>query len=89
MRCKRLTFVYYYNNPIELPIQLARFLNRKKNIDNIYNNSQNIHNSNIQLCVKDSIDHITCRQDLPKYNKEILVQMMILLIVLIFILYYY
>ena len=36
----------------------------------IYNDGQNIHNSNIQLSVKESIDKITTRIDLETYNKD-------------------
>ena len=35
---------------------------------NIYTDTQNVHNSTIQLCVRDSINHITTRTDLKKYN---------------------
>ena len=59
-------------NEIELSLQMARFINRIKNSSikeiNVYNDSQNIHNSNIQLSVKDSIHRITTRKDVKKYN---------------------
>ena len=35
---------------------------------NIYNDTQNVHNYAIQLCVRDSINRITTRSDLKKYN---------------------
>jgi hypothetical protein len=50
---------------------MARFIDR---IDisyeelNVYNDTQNVHNSTIQLCVRDSINNITTRPDLQKYN---------------------
>ena len=34
----------------------------------VYNDTQNVHNSNIQLCISDSINKITTRTDLKKYN---------------------
>ena len=60
------------NNEIELSLQMARFINRINNSSinqiNVYNDSQNIHNSNIQESIKDSINRITTRTDLKKYN---------------------
>jgi len=50
---------------------MARFLRRliikNENKLNVYNDSQNIHNTTIQLSVKHSINAITSRTDLPKY----------------------
>jgi Leucine-rich repeat (LRR) protein len=62
----------YQNNMIEMSLQLARFIDRmdtsfNKKL-NVYNDTQNVHNSTIQLCVRDSINHITTRTDLKKYN---------------------
>ena len=63
----------YHNNEIELSLQIARFIHRidtsfnKKKL-NVYNDTQNAHNSTIQLCVRDSINRITTRTDLKKYN---------------------
>jgi len=61
----------YDNNEIELSLQIARFIHRMKtstNKLNIYNDTQNAHNSTIQLCVRDSINRITTRTDLKKYD---------------------
>ena len=35
---------------------------------NVYNDTQNVHNYAIQLCLRDSINLITTRSDLKKYN---------------------
>ena len=61
----------YDNNRIELSLQMARFIDRMKtstNKLNVYNDTQNAHNSTIQLCVRDSINRITTRTDLKKYD---------------------
>jgi Leucine-rich repeat (LRR) protein len=62
----------YDNNRIELSLQMARFIDRMKTYStnklNVYNDTQNAHNSTIQLCVRDSINLITTRTDLKKYN---------------------
>ena len=62
----------YDNNRIELSLQMARFIDRITNLSinklNIYTDTQNAHNSTIQLCVRDSINLITTRTDLKKYN---------------------
>jgi hypothetical protein len=60
----------YYNNMIEMSLQMARFIDRIDNIShlNIYTDNQNVHNSTIQLSVRDSINCITTRPDLQKYD---------------------
>jgi hypothetical protein len=64
----------YDNNEIELSLQIARFIDRIKNNTfskielAVYNDTQNAHNSTIQLCVRDSINRITTRTDLKKYD---------------------
>ena len=61
-------------NEIELSLQIARFIDRIKNNTfskielAVYNDTQNAHNSTIQLSVRDSINLITTRTDLKKYN---------------------
>ena len=64
----------YANNRIELSVQLARFIdrinNRENNLINVYNDRQNVHNSTIQLTVRESINQLTLRTDVPKYNIE-------------------
>ena len=52
---------------------MARFLDRITNLSNlsklnIYTDTQNVHDSTIQLSVRDSINRITTRPDLQKYN---------------------
>jgi hypothetical protein len=57
-----------------MSLQMARFIDRIKNkikSNNeiaVYTDTQNAHNSTIQLCVRDSINNITTRPDLQKYN---------------------
>ena len=63
----------YQNNAIELSLQMARFLDRITNLSNlsklnIYTDTQNVHDSTIQLSIRDSINRITTRPDLQKYN---------------------
>jgi len=62
----------YNNNEIELSLQMARFLDGIINLSinnlNIYTNTQNVHDSTIQLSVRDSINRITTRPDLQKYD---------------------
>ena len=82
---RHLQAIDYANNEIELSPQIARFVhrmqnrnrNRNRNLNsnslNVYNDGQNIHNVNIQVSVKDSINNITIRTDLPKFNQEKLI----------------
>mgnify|MGYP006427722019 CR=1 FL=1 len=75
INCRNLRKIKYEDNPIDnLPLQLTRFINRLRqaNINrlNIYNDTQNVHNSNIQLSIKESIEKISLRTDIPKYNKD-------------------
>ena len=82
MNLRQLYNISYYENEIDnIPIQLLRFINNRNNNNinelNIYNDSQNIHDSSIQLSVKESIDRITIRTDLQKYNKDNLLEYII------------
>jgi len=74
---RHLQKINYVNNEIELSPQIARFIHRMQNRNlnnlNVYNDTQNIHNVNIQVSVKDSINNITTRTDLPKFNQEKLI----------------
>ena len=78
--CNLQTFCYA-NNRIELSVQFARFIdrinNRESNLINVYNDGQNVHNSTIQLTVRESINQITLRTDVPKYNIEQLFDLII------------
>jgi Leucine-rich repeat (LRR) protein len=49
--------IYYDNNPIEyIPPPLRRFLNQQKNVTTgVYNDTQNVHDHNIQESIKNSI----------------------------------
>ena len=55
-----------------------RFINRLEQYNtkdlNVYNDNQNIHNSSIQLSVKDSINNLTTRKDISQYNKDLLIK---------------
>jgi len=76
---RHLQEITFENNEIELSPQIARFIHRiqNRNINSnkisVYNDTQNIHNVNIQVSVKDSINNITTRTDLPKFNQENLI----------------
>jgi Leucine-rich repeat (LRR) protein len=49
----------YSNNPITyIPPNINRILNRIKNHQNIYKDQQNVHNHEIQNCIKQSINNI-------------------------------
>ncbi len=65
---RRLEYIDYHGNPIEIPtIQIQRMLNRiSTNGDSsIYNDSQNVHDTEIQRTVCESIQSLL--KD-PKYN---------------------
>ncbi len=54
-----LNKIYYSNNPIEyVPPNLLRIINRQKQSQDIYNDTQSVHNHNIQQCLKDSINYL-------------------------------
>ena len=54
-----LQLLYYSNNQIEYtPPNIVRRLDRIMNGQNIYNDSENVHNHNIQECVRKSIQNI-------------------------------
>jgi len=73
MTLTRLRYIDSSNNPLELSPQIARFINRinygQTNQFNVYADGQNVHDSNIQLCIKDSINALTTRSDIGSYNK--------------------
>jgi Leucine-rich repeat (LRR) protein len=82
MNCRNLRWFHYSDNEIDnLPIQLMRFINRirqtRTNELNIYNDGQNVHNSNIQLSIKQSIENITTRKDLPEFDKDKLISIIV------------
>jgi len=78
---RNLQALEYSNNPIELSPQLARFINRINNGSinnlNVYGDTQNVHNASIQETIKDSINRLTTRSDLSKYNKEYLMKLIL------------
>ena len=54
---QHLTKIIYYNNPIEfIAPNLLRAINRTK--QNVYTDGQNVHNHNIQECIRKSIQNI-------------------------------
>ncbi len=57
--CRNLENFHYSNNEIEhIPPDITRFLNRLHNGQNIYSDTQSVHNHNIQNCIKKSIQNI-------------------------------
>ncbi len=74
-------------NNIKLSPQIERFLrnvenkfyiNHQINIRNnlsVYDDMQNVHNNSIQTSFKDSINNMTIRTDIPKYNIDDLIKM--------------
>jgi Leucine-rich repeat (LRR) protein len=59
-RCIHLGDFTYSNNAIEyIPPQVTRFLKRKKFVQKVYNDTQSVHNHNIQECISNSIIYIT------------------------------
>ena len=73
---RNLRIIDYSENEIELSPQLARFINRIRSGSvtkiNVYGDNQNVHNSSIQSSVRDSINRLTTRTDVPKFDTEIL-----------------
>ena len=69
---RNLNYFHYSNNPIENLLNpiIHRFLNRlNKQIDNIFNDTQNVHSSSIQQSIKDSIFNLLKPIKTPyKYN---------------------
>ncbi len=58
-RLPRLNYICYHNNPIEyIPPNLLRIINRQKQGQDIYNDTQSVHNHHIQQCLKDSINYL-------------------------------
>ena len=72
---------YENNNIIDIPLQITRFINRISNNSiqklYIYNDEENVHNTTIQKAFVDSINNITTRQDVEKYDKIKLVNYII------------
>jgi Leucine-rich repeat (LRR) protein len=55
----RLSHFNYSNNPITyIPPNINRILTRIKNHQNIYTDQQNVHNHDIQNCIRQSINNI-------------------------------
>lgn len=85
MNWPSIRMIHIMQNPIDLSPQIARFLtnlsNKYNNIYNnelfVYNDKQNVHNSHIQSSIKESIENITTRTDLDKFNHEKCIDMII------------
>lgn len=79
LNCRQMKTIYYSNNPMDINMspQILRFINKINNAThnqlNIYNDNQNIHNTSIQLSVKQSINNVTTRTDLPKFDHSVLI----------------
>merc|ERR1712023_529254 len=66
-----LTDFDYWNNEIDyIPPNVQRWLGRFQQQQNaqIHQDSQNVHNRQIQQCIKDSINKIINATDRPKYQ---------------------
>ena len=76
MNWRNLWKIDYSGNEIELSPQLERFINRihqgSTTKINVYSDTQNVHNSTIQGSVRDSINRLTTRRDLPKFDFAVL-----------------
>ena len=73
--CRKLYFIDYCFNEIEyIPPHIQNFLNRLRQQSHklqVYNDSQNVHNHQIQECIKTSLENIL---NIPKIiNKELLI----------------
>jgi Leucine-rich repeat (LRR) protein len=77
INCRNLIYIEYLegNNIEDLSLPLLRFINRIRqgslNNINVYNDNQNIHNSSIQLTVRDSINRLSQKFREP-FNLELL-----------------
>jgi Leucine-rich repeat (LRR) protein len=76
MNWRRLSYIDYSSNEIEFSPQIARFISsiRPYSVSkiNVYGDTQNVHNTSIQCSVRDSINRLTTRLDLPKFDSDIL-----------------
>ena len=81
MNWRNLRRINHSNNEIVLLPQLARFINRlingEINVLNVYNDTQNIHDSSVQLSVKESVEKLSTRNDIYKFDREILIEKII------------
>ena len=70
----RLNYIDYSNNPVEyIAPNVQRFLNRSKSKQNVYNDSQNVHNHHIQECIRNSIQNIiSIKPDIYNVNEYVL-----------------
>ena len=74
----RLRTIVTTGNELVLTPRQARFINSIRNKPStkmeVYNDPQNVHNTNIQLCVKESIDRLMTSVDMREYKDEKLIQ---------------
>ena len=74
LTCRRLKRLYTLDNPITIHPLIQRFIHQQSNVNHhgVFADSQNIHTSSIQTCVKDSIYNIL--KDKLQITKEQMVQ---------------
>ncbi len=81
MEWVHLSYIFFENNPIDMSPQIQRFLDRVQqgtpNRLNVYNDQQNTHNPCIQQSVRESINKLTTRTDIPKFNSQVLYESVI------------
>jgi hypothetical protein len=77
INCRRLQYIHYYDNPIDIHPRIQRFIDRINNYNNnhFFNDRQNIHASSIQNSVKKSIENIM--KDDFNINKDDLINNLI------------
>jgi hypothetical protein len=63
----------YHNNEIEyIPPNVQRLFNRMQNSQGIYNDTQSVHNHNIQECIRKSIGYVMSQK--PTLNDKQLIE---------------
>lgn len=64
-RCMHLDTFYYSNNAIEyIPPQVRRFFDMRRFVQKVYNDTQSVHNHNIQTGIFNSISYIMQKKPL-------------------------
>jgi hypothetical protein len=61
--CTQLQILNYSNNPIEyIPPNIVRLLNRNRNTQHIYNDTQSVHNHSIQQGIRNGIMYLLTKK---------------------------
>ena len=61
--CTQLQYLDYSNNPIEyIPPNIVRLLNRNRNTQHIYNDTQSVHNHSIQQGIRNGIMYLLTKK---------------------------